>query len=98
MELQIKTAMQMRDQGHALKQKALDLVAEAELKVGMRGLALERVALVCANIAHGQPQKITVSCFLPDKLGDVYTSRKTGSCVVAVQSASRQPDPIGFGI
>lgn len=33
MELQIKTAMQMRDQGHALKQKALDLVAEAELKV-----------------------------------------------------------------
>lgn len=33
MELQIKTAMQMRDQGHALKQKALDLVAEAEEKV-----------------------------------------------------------------
>lgn len=33
MELQIKTAMQMRDQGHALKQKALDLVTEAELKV-----------------------------------------------------------------
>lgn len=33
MELQIKTAMQMRDQGHALKQKALDLVAEAEQKV-----------------------------------------------------------------
>lgn len=30
MELQIKTAMQMRDQGHALKQKALDLVTEAE--------------------------------------------------------------------
>lgn len=33
MELQIKTAAQMRDQGHALKQKALDLVAEAERKV-----------------------------------------------------------------
>ena len=33
MELQIKTAMQMRDQGHALKQKALDLVSEAEQKV-----------------------------------------------------------------
>lgn len=32
MELQIKTAMQMRDQGHALKQKALDLVTEAEQK------------------------------------------------------------------
>lgn len=38
MELQIKTAMQMRDQGHALKQKALELVAEAELKVGMTAL------------------------------------------------------------
>lgn len=36
MELQIKTAMQMRDQGHALKQKALDLVSEAEQKVGVR--------------------------------------------------------------
>lgn len=35
MELQIKTAMQMRDQGHALKQKALDLVSEAEQKVGV---------------------------------------------------------------
>ncbi len=33
MELQVKTAMQMRDQGHALKQKALDLVSEAEQKV-----------------------------------------------------------------
>lgn len=33
MELQIKTAAQMRDQGHALKQKALDLVNEAERKV-----------------------------------------------------------------
>ena len=50
MELQIKTAMQMRDQGHALKQKALDLVAEAELKVGMRALALERTALGGASI------------------------------------------------
>lgn len=33
MELQVKTAAQMRDQGHALKQKALELVAEAERKV-----------------------------------------------------------------
>lgn len=37
MELQIKTAAQMRDQGHALKQKALDLVSEAERKVRPSG-------------------------------------------------------------
>lgn len=33
MELQVKTAAQMRDQGHALKQKALELVASAEERV-----------------------------------------------------------------
>lgn len=46
MELQIKTAMQMRDQGHALKQKALDLVSEAEKKVGKIHLAAALFSIV----------------------------------------------------
>lgn len=40
----MKTAMQMRDQGHALKQKALDLVAEAEKKVHTSTINTNRAA------------------------------------------------------
>lgn len=49
MELQVKTAMQMRDQGHALKQKALDLVSEAEQKVGK-----SRTSVAGATAAPGR--------------------------------------------
>ena len=38
MELQVKTAAQMRDQGHALKQKAEELVTSAEERVSTRTL------------------------------------------------------------
>lgn len=59
MELQIKTAAQMRDQGHALKQKALDLVSEAERKVTS---SAETTASAVHYSLHGQDTATTQPC------------------------------------
>lgn len=68
MELQIKTAMQMRDQGHALKQKALDLVTEAELKLQQeRSQNLDLSRVVHTEKAHADRARQEVDALTQTK-------------------------------
>eukprot|EP00903_Cladosiphon_okamuranus_P010342 g9785.t1 len=68
MELQIKTAMQMRDQGHALKQKALDLVTEAEQKLQQeRKQNLELAREVHTEKAHADRARQEVDALTQTK-------------------------------